>query len=134
MASDVSEMRMMLRQLDNTARVKNFSSMAGETAPHIAHLIHAVEAGEGSTPAGKAEKPTTLGGGVTFRTVDDSDNMIMLVPPVTADSFRAETGRLRDMPPIAHKEPQRDETPPPSTSEKVTLNEKMESSRTVKTR
>ena len=133
MASDVSEMRMMLRQLDNTARVKKFSSMTGETPPHISHLIHAVEAGEGSTPTGKAEKPTTLGGGVTFRTVDDSDNMIMLVPPVTADSFRAETGRLRDMPPIAHKEPHREETPPPSTSEKVTLNEKMESSRTVKT-
>ena len=57
----------------------------------------------------------------------------MLVPPVTADSFQAESGRLRELPPITHKEPPKAETPPPAAAaERVTLNQKMESSRTVK--
>ncbi len=131
--SDVSEMRMMLSQLNSTARIRRYSMRTTTERAHIANLIHRLESEETVTVTKGGEQPTTLGGGFTFRTVDDGENMIMLVPPVTADEFRAESGRLRELPPITHKEPAKAEMPPPAaTTEKVTLNQKMESSRTVK--
>ena len=131
--SDVSEMRVMLRHLNSTARIRRYSMRPATERTHIAKLIHRLESEEAVTVKQSGEQTTILGGGFTFRTVDDGENMVMLVPPVTADSFQAESGRLRELPPITHKEPPKAETPPPAaTAEKVTLNQKMESSRTVK--
>ena len=126
----LTEMRMMLHHLNTVSEMKKATSMTVEASPHIAHVMSQIGAAQPTTVSG-AGKNLTVSSSVSFRTLDDGADIIMLVPPVEADNFRAQSGYLRDLPPIEFRQQQ--EVTPPEVPKKPTLNEKMEQSRTVRT-
>ncbi|MGN0649834.1 MAG: hypothetical protein ACI4KM_05300, partial [Oscillospiraceae bacterium] len=68
---------------------------------------------------------------VSFRTVDNSDSIVMLVPPVEMDRFTAESG-YRQMPPIEFREKQPQPEPPKQTAKPRVLNEVMKEQSKIK--
>lgn len=132
----VTEMRMLHHHLTKISDMKKATSMTTNLSTHIAHLIERAGTEEKMTTFSEHTATLAANQKITFRTVDDSANMIMLVPPVEADRFRAESGYLRDLPPIEFRQQQKETSPAPASSgseKKPTLNEKMEKAKTVKT-
>ena len=67
---------------------------------------------------------------VSFRTIDNSDSIVMLVPPVEMDRYTAESG-YRQMPPIEFREKPQPEPEKPAAKPRV-LNEVMKEQSKIK--
>ena len=129
--------------------------MLGHSSPQTMRMVlthlkaaNAVEKGEASTISAQRQinliKSTdvsishpedsrsylAMNGAVSFRTVDNSENIVMLAPPVEMDRFTAESG-YRQLPPIEFREKPQPE-PPAQTSKPRVLNEVMKEQSKVK--
>ena len=88
-------------------------SMVRHTENHMSRLIE--RASRNSLPEQTEKKP------FTFRTAENTENMVMLVPPTEMDRYRAQQPYMNSLPPIELKEPQPAQAPA-GTSRTVTTN------------
>ena len=88
-------------------------SMVRHTESHMSRLIE--RASKNSLPEQPEKKP------FTFRTAENTENMVMLVPPTEMDRYRAQQPYMNSLPPIELKEPQPAQAPA-ETSRTVTTN------------
>ena len=94
-------------------------SIVRHTESHMSRLIE--RAYRNSLPEQPEKKP------FTFRTAENTENMVMLVPPTEMDRYRAQQPYMNSLPPIELKEPQPAQAPAESsrtvtTNRQVTLN------------
>jgi len=73
-------------------------SIVRHTESHMSRLIE--RAYRNSLPEQPEKKP------FTFRTAENTENMVMLVPPTEMDRYRAQQPYMNSLPPIELKEPQ----------------------------
>lgn len=88
-------------------------SIVRHTESHMSRLIE--RAYRNSLPEQPEKKP------FTFRTAENTENMVMLVPPAEMDRYRAQQPYMNSLPPIELKEPQPAQAPA-ETSRTVTTN------------
>ena len=88
-------------------------SIVRHTESHMSRLIE--RAYRNSLPEQPEKKP------FTFRTAENTENMVMLVPPTEMDRYRAQQPYMNSLPPIELKEPQPAQAPA-ETSRTVTTN------------
>ena len=88
-------------------------SIVRHTESHMSRLIE--RAYRNSLPEQPEKKP------FTFRTAENTENMLMLVPPTEMDRYRAQQPYMNSLPPIELKEPQPAQAPA-ETSRTVTTN------------
>ena len=88
-------------------------SIVRHTESHMSRLIE--RAYRNSLPEQPEKKP------FTFRTAENTENMVMLVPPTEIDRYRAQQPYMNSLPPIELKEPQPAQAPA-ETSRTVTTN------------
>lgn len=94
-------------------------SIVRHTESHMSRLIE--RAYRNSLPEQPEKKP------FTFRTAENTENMVMLVPPTEMDRYRAQQPYMNSLPPIELKEPQPAQAPAESsrtvtTNRQVTVN------------
>ena len=94
-------------------------SIVRHTESHMSRLIE--RAYRNSLPEQPEKKP------FTFRTAENTENMVMLVPPTEMDRYRAQQPYMNSLPPIELKEPQPAQAPAESsrtvtTTRQVTVN------------
>lgn len=88
-------------------------SIVRHTESHMSRLIE--RAYRNSLPEQPEKKP------FTFRTAENTENMVMLVPPTEMDRYRAQQPYMNSLPPIELKEPQPAQAPA-ENSRTVTTN------------
>ena len=88
-------------------------SIVRHTESHMSRLIE--RAYRNTLPEQPEKKP------FTFRTAENTENMVMLVPPAEMDRYRAQQPYMNSLPPIELKEPQPAQAPA-ETSRTVTTN------------
>ena len=88
-------------------------SMVRHTESHMSRLIE--RASRNLLPEQPEKKS------FTFRTAENTENMVMLVPPTEMDRYRAQQPYMNSLPPIELKEPQPAQSPA-ETSRTVTTN------------
>ena len=88
-------------------------SIVRHTESHMSRLIE--RAYRNTLPEQPEKKP------FTFRTAENTENMVMLVPPTEMDRYRAQQPYMNSLPPIELKEPQPAQSPA-ETSRTVTTN------------
>ena len=114
-----AEMRILLGQLRNAAKLKSALKPDQNKAQHISRLIRSVEEQE----AVQRGEMTFSKNSYSFRTIDDGDNMVMLIPPAEADRYAAESGYARQLPPIEYKQSEEQgQTEQPAKKPKVINN------------
>ena len=94
-------------------------SIVRHTESHMSRLIE--RAYRNSLPEQPEKKP------FTFRTAENTENMVMLVPPTEMDRYRAQQPYMNSLPPIELKEPQPAQAPAENsrtvtTNRQVTVN------------
>lgn len=94
-------------------------SIVRHTESHMSRLIE--RAYRNTLPEQPEKKP------FTFRTAENTENMVMLVPPTEMDRYRAQQPYMNSLPPIELKEPQPAQAPAESsrtvtTNRQVTVN------------
>ena len=94
-------------------------SIVRHTESHMSRLIE--RAYRNSLPEQPEKKP------FTFRTAENTENMVMLVPPTEMDRYRAQQPYMNSLPPIELKEPQPAQAPAESsrtvtTNRQITVN------------
>ena len=94
-------------------------SIVRHTESHMSRLIE--RAYRNSLPEQPEKKP------FTFRTAENTENMVMLVPPAEMDRYRAQQPYMNSLPPIELKEPQPAQAPAENsrtvtTNRQVTVN------------
>ena len=94
-------------------------SIVRHTENHMSRLIE--RAYRNTLPEQPEKKP------FTFRTAENTENMVMLVPPTEMDRYRAQQPYMNSLPPIELKEPQPAQAPAESsrtvtTNRQVTVN------------
>ena len=94
-------------------------SIVRHTESHMSRLIE--RAYRNSLPEQPEKKP------FTFRTAENTENMVMLVPPTEMDRYRAQQPYMNSLPPIERKEPQPAQAPAESsrtvtTNRQITVN------------
>ena len=94
-------------------------SIVRHTESHMSRLIE--RAYRNSLPEQPEKKP------FTFRTAENTENMVMLVPPTEIDRYRAQQPYMNSLPPIELKEPQPAQAPAENsrtvtTNRQVTVN------------
>ena len=94
-------------------------SIVRHTESHMSRLIE--RAYRNSLPEQPEKKP------FTFRTAENMENMVMLVPPTEMDRYRAQQPYMNSLPPIELKEPQPAQAPAENsrtvtTNRQVTVN------------
>ncbi|MGN1341314.1 MAG: hypothetical protein ACI4WS_13560, partial [Oscillospiraceae bacterium] len=125
-----AEMRILLGQLRNAARMKSAIATEQHEARHISRLVKSVETQE----AVRRGEITVSKSGYSFRTIDDGENMVMLIPPAEADRFSAESGYERQLPPIEYKQrPEQEQAEQPSARKPKVINNTQTSVQSVKT-
>ena len=122
-----AEMRIFHRGLKNAAKLKSAIIPEKPENTHLARMISVLEKEENAEKQGITAKS-----GFSFRTVDDGEEMVMLVPPSQMDSRLAENGYVRQLPAIDYK--QREEQPPQAAapSKPKTVNTTQRSVQTVR--
>ena len=100
-----AEIRILFRSLKNAAKLKSGIYPAKSEGQHLTRVISALEK---QTEAEK-DKTFSVKSGFSFRTIEDGEEMVMLVPPTQIDRGMAESGYVRSLPPIDHR--QREEQP-----------------------
>ncbi len=88
-------------------------SIVRHTESHMSRLIE--RAYRNTLPEQPEKKP------FTFRTAENTENMVMLVPPTEMDRYRAQQPYMNSLPPIELKEPQPAQAPA-ENSRTVTTN------------
>ena len=88
-------------------------SIVRHTESHMSRLIE--RAYRNTLPEQPEKKP------FTFRTAENTENMVMLVPPAEMDRYRAQQPYMNSLPPIELKEPQPAQAPA-ENSRTVTTN------------
>ncbi len=88
-------------------------SIVKHTESHMSRLIE--RAYRNTLPEQPEKKP------FTFRTAENTENMVMLVPPTEIDRYRAQQPYMNSLPPIELKEPQPAQAPA-ENSRTVTTN------------
>ena len=88
-------------------------SIVRHTESHMSRLIK--RAYRNTLPEQPEKKP------FTFRTAENTENMVMLVPPTEMDRYRAQQPYMNSLPPIELKEPQPAQAPA-ENSRTVTTN------------
>ena len=94
-------------------------SIVRHTESHMSRLIE--RAYRNTLPEQPEKKP------FTFRTAENTENMVMLVPPTEMDRYRAQQPYMNSLPPIELKEPQPAQAPAENsrtvtTNRQVTVN------------
>ena len=94
-------------------------SIVRHTESHMSRLIE--RAYRNTLPEQPEKKP------FTFRTAENTENMVMLVPPAEMDRYRAQQPYMNSLPPIELKEPQPAQAPAENsrtvtTNRQVTVN------------
>ena len=94
-------------------------SIVRHTESHMSRLIE--RAYRNTLPEQPEKKP------FTFQTAENTENMVMLVPPTEMDRYRAQQPYMNSLPPIELKEPQPAQTPAENsrtvtTNRQVTVN------------
>ena len=94
-------------------------SIVRHTESHMSRLIE--RAYRNTLPEQPEKKP------FTFRTAENTENMVMLVPPTEIDRYRAQQPYMNSLPPIELKEPQPAQAPAENsrtvtTNRQVTVN------------
>ena len=94
-------------------------SIVRHTENHMSRLIE--RAYRNTLPEQPEKKP------FTFRTAENTENMVMLVPPTEMDRYRAQQPYMNSLPPIELKEPQPAQAPAENsrtvtTNRQVTVN------------
>ena len=94
-------------------------SIVRHTESHMSRLIE--RAYRNTLPEQPEKKP------FTFRTAENTENMVMLVPPAEIDRYRAQQPYMNSLPPIELKEPQPAQAPAENsrtvtTNRQVTVN------------
>ena len=94
-------------------------SIVRHTESHMSRLIE--RAYRNTLPEQPEKKP------FTFRTAENTENMVMLVPPTEMDRYRAQQPYMNSLPPIELKEPQPAQAPAESsrtvtTNRQITVN------------
>ena len=94
-------------------------SIVRHTESHMSRLIE--RAYRNTLPEQPEKKP------FTFRTAENTENMVMLVPPTEMDRYRAQQPYMNSLPPIELKEPQPAQAPAEdsrtvTTNRQVTVN------------
>ena len=94
-------------------------SIVKHTESHMSRLIE--RAYRNTLPEQPEKKP------FTFRTAENTENMVMLVPPTEIDRYRAQQPYMNSLPPIELKEPQPAQAPAENsrtvtTNRQVTVN------------
>ena len=94
-------------------------SIVKHTESHMSRLIE--RAYRNTLPEQPEKKP------FTFRTAENTENMVMLVPPTEMDRYRAQQPYMNSLPPIELKEPQPAQAPAENsrtvtTNRQVTVN------------
>ena len=103
-----AEMRILHRSLKNAAKLKSSIVPEKPKSPHLARIIKALE-DENTIEVKK--QGIAAKSGFSFRTMDDGEEMVMLIPPTPMDSAFAENGYVRQLPPIDHKQRGEEQTP-----------------------
>ena len=98
-------------------------SIVRHTESHMSRLIE--RAYRNTLPEQPEKKP------FTFRTAENTENMVMLVPPTEMDRYRAQQPYMNSLPPIELKEPQPAQAPAENsrtvtTNRQVTVNTSVE--------
>jgi hypothetical protein len=125
----LSSLLIVQNQLNHILSAKKYTEFASDKSNNYLRITKNIGKTENSSTA---EKTLLLNTNISYRSVDNSANMVVLVPPVQAQGFGEDNGYMRNLPPIdlRQSEPvpeQRQEAPA-----KPTINEKMEARR-VKT-
>ena len=113
-----AEMRILLGQLRNAAKMKSPLIKQQKEVQHISRLMKSIEEQE----AVRRGEITIAQSRYSFRTIDDIDNMIMLIPPVENDRFSAGSGYTRQLPPIEYKQPDKAQEEESSVKKPKTIN------------
>ena len=98
-------MRILLGQLRNAAKMKSPLVKRHNDSLHLERLMKSVEEQE----AVRRGEITVAQSKYSFRTIDDGENMVMLIPPAEEDRFNAENGYSRKLPPIEYKQPEKEQ-------------------------
>ena len=123
-----TEMRILLGQIRNAARLRSAISTERSEARHISRLIRSIEEQE----AVQNGEMTFSRSSYSFRTVDDGENMVMLIPPTEMDRYSAENGYARQLPPIEYKQREEQATEQKPSGKPKVINNTQSSVRSVR--
>ena len=123
-----TEMNIIFRSLKNAAKLKSSIQPIKPEVKHLARIISALEKEAGT----EKNSMTALKSSFSFRTLDDAEEMVMLVPPAQTDSGMAESSYMRSLPPIEHKQREEQTAPRSTPSKPKVINNTQTSVQTVK--